>query len=103
VLHRDEGKRAALESLGDGRDHHGRAGRGSAEQEARQLPVQGEQQPDAVGAAVAVDEQVGGLADPVVDGRGGELDPRWSGVQGQEGGGRVAVADEPPGQLQMSS
>jgi hypothetical protein len=65
--------------------------------------VQGEEQPDAVRAAVAVDEQVGGLADPVVDRRAGELDPRGSVVEGQEGGGRVTVADESSGQLQMSS
>jgi hypothetical protein len=65
--------------------------------------VQWQEQPDALGARVAVDEQVGGLADPVLDGGPGQLDPGRPVVQGQEGGGRVAVGREAGGQAEQTS
>jgi hypothetical protein len=79
-----ERDRAPGEVLGSRRHDGRRPGRHGAEQEAGQLPVQRQQQPDALRAGVAVDQQVRGLADPVLDRGARQLDARRPVVQGQE-------------------
>jgi hypothetical protein len=61
--------------------------------------VQRQQQPDALGGAVAVDEQVGRLADPVGRGRPGQLDAGRPVEVGQQRLGGVAVGGQPGGQV----
>jgi hypothetical protein len=61
--------------------------------------VQREQQPDPVGAAEAVDEQVRRLRDPVAGGGAGQLDPRRPVDVGQQRLREVAGPDEPGRQV----
>lgn len=61
--------------------------------------MQREQQPDPVGRAEAVDQQVGGLRDPVGGGRAGQLDAGRPVDVGQQRLGGVAGAQQAAGQV----
>lgn len=103
VVDRREDRLAAGEVGRGAGDDDGRSGRDTGEQQADRLPVQRQQQPDPLGVTEAVDEQVGGLGDPVGGGRAGQLDAglpggaAGTGVQRQERQGGVAVTDQATG------
>jgi hypothetical protein len=103
VLGEHEGDVAAGQLVRRLREDHRDVHRDTGEQQRGGLPVQWQEQADLLRTAEPVDEQVGGLGDPVGGGGAGDLDPAptWETavVQRQERLRRVALADQAAGEV----